>query len=959
MSLLTTKLYIPPGRPESVSRPRLIERLDAGLLRKRKLTLVSAPAGFGKTTLLSEWVTGCGRPVAWLSLDEGDNDPTRFWSYLSAALQKAQSGIGETALTMLRSTPPPAIEAILTTLINEITARSLGLVLILDDYQMIKEQSIHETLAFLLDHLPPQMHLGLATRMDPPLNIARLRIRGQMTELRADDLRFTPDEAASFLNQVMDLGLSQKDVAALEARTEGWIAGLQVAAMAMQGQDNLSGFIAAFTGSHRYILSYLVEEVLQQQPEHVWTFLLQTAILDQLSASLCDVVTGISKSAGRGDDDYSRIRRFAGSQVRRFADSSQQILEYLERNNLFVIPLDDEQRWYRYHHLFGDVLRARLEREFEAREIQTLHRRASDWYEQHGFALRGVQHALDTQDHEHAAQLIERHAEEIFQRSELNTLLEWIRALPDELVEERPLLSMIYGWVLLATGHADEAERCMHNIERAVGATADVLAADSAERRSLTPEALGALVEVTVLRISQALGQFDIPFILELTQRMLPYVDDDTRPYLYNHPADLRSVVIFDMALAYEFSGQVNAARQAFADAAELSREQRNQFILLMAMSHLAQLQVLQGQLWEAEKTYRQALQWGTEIAGPSSPIAGFAHIGLGNLSVERNELDAALTRLQEGIALLEPWRNREGLLAGYIGLARVKRAQGDWSSAFEAVDALAELCSTPDAQMVLPVVEAFRALLSIEQGNLDAAQRWAGMSGLSADGALVYLREGETLIFARALVAQGKAQGKLDDAIRLLTRLLAAAQDGERGGRVIEVLVLQAVALKAQVRQAEALAALERALVLAEPEGYARVFIDQGDVMAELLSQVDILPAYVGRLLAALENETKAKELALQSPRPEGVGSLPKGRTAEEPALPLDLDQSSLVEPLSERELELLRLIAAGMTNRTIAESLMVSVNTVKTHARSIYGKLGVRNRTQAAARARELGLI
>ena len=946
--LLKTKLYIPPVRPELVPRPHLIERLNAGL--HRKLTLISAPAGFGKTTLLSEWASQrvseatSGRSVAWVSLDEADNDPTRFWSYSFAALQKARSGIGETALTMLRSTSPPAIEAILTTLINEIVAVSQGdhegrpYVLVLDDYQMIQEQSIHETLAFLLDHLPPQMHLVIATRIDPPLNIARLRVRGQMTELRADDLRFRPAEAAFFLNQVMDLGLSQEDVAALEARTEGWIAGLQVAAMAMQGRDDLSGFVAAFTGSHRYILSYLVEEVLQRQPEDIHAFLLQTAILDRLSGSLCDAVLGISESTSQRISE-SANQQESDTLIRRHADS-QAVLELLEDTNLFIVPLDDERRWYRYHRLFGDTLRARLEREFETHEIQTLHRRASDWYEQHHFVLQGVKHALDAQDHERAAQLIERHAEEMFQRSELNTLLEWIQALPGELVEERPLLSMIYGWALLATGRADEAEQCMRYVERAVGATADVLASDSAERRALTPEALGALVEVTVLRVSQGVNRFDIPFVLELTQRVLPYVDDDTRPYLYNRPADLRPVVIFDMALAYEFSGQVDAASQAFADAAELSRERRNQFILLMAMSHLAQLQVLQGQLREAEKTYRQALQWGIEIAGPSSPIVGFAHIGLGNLSYERNELDAALTRLQEGIALLKPWRNREGLLAGYIGLARAKRAQGDWAGAFEAVDKLVGLCSTPDAQMVLAVVEAFRASLLIEQGNLDAAWQWASMSGLGADGDLVYLREGETLILAQALIAQEKVQGKLNDGIRLLTRLLAAAQDGGRGGRVIEILALQAVALKAQGKQAEAMAALERALALAEPEGYARVFIDQGEVMAALLSQVDILPAYVGRLLAALKGETKADARTTSS------------------SFVLS-PSSSLVEPLSERELELLRLLAAGMTNRAIAESLMVSVNTVKTHARNMYGKLGVRNRTQAAARARELGLV
>jgi LuxR family maltose regulon positive regulatory protein len=708
-------------------------------------------------------------------------------------------------------------------------------------------------------------------------------------------------------------------VAALAARTEGWIAGLQVAAMAMQRRDDVSGFIAAFSGGHRYILSYLVEEVLQRQREPVRTFLLQTAILDRLSGSLCDAVTDRS--------------------------DGQETLEYLEDANLFIVPLDDERRWYRYHRLFGDVLRARLEREFGAREVQTLQRQASDWYDQHGFALQAVNHALEARDHERSVDLIERHVEEIFQRCEFNTLVAWIRALPGELVAERPLLSMIYAWALLNIGHFDEVGACLRNIEQAVGARADALtqSADGAEPPSLTAEALAALVEVTVLRCNLAVLRFDIPLVLELAQRVLPFLEDDTRPYLYNPPSSLRPVVIFYMAVAHEFSAQLSAASQAFAEAAELGREQRNQFIALLAMSRLARLQVLQGQLREAEKTCQQALRWGAEMAGPSSPIVGYARIGLGNLLYERNELDAALAHLQQGIALLKPWHNLEGLVFGYIGLARTKHAQGDWGGAFAAVDELVELCSTPDAQMMSPAVETVRAALWIERGNLDAAGQWAERSGLSADGDLVYVREGETLVFARVLIAQER----LDEATRLLTRLLATAQAGGRGGRVIEILALQAVVLKAQGKMVEALAALERALALAEPEGYARVFIDEGEVMAALLSQVDILPAYVRRLLAALEGETQADVDAVRR------------RTEEEPTLSSGPDQSSLVEPLSERELELLRLIAAGLTNQAIAESLMVSVNTVKTHARNIYGKLGVHNRTQAATRARELGLL
>ena len=459
ITLLTTKLYIPPPRLNLVSRPRLIERLDGGPCRK--LTLVSAPAGYGKTTLLSEWISRRGAvtaplPVAWLSLDEHDNDPARFWTYVCAAICQALPEIGETTKAMLAATPQPATETVLTSLINKVAGQPSQVVLVLDDYQMIKAQPIHDRLGFLLDYLPSQMHLAIITRTDPPLNLARLRIQQQMTELRANDLRFTPEETATFLNQVMKLALAPTDMDRLEVRTEGWIAGLQATAMAIQNRDDVSGFIAAFTGSHRYILSYLIEEVLQRQPEHIRDFLLQTCILERLCESLCDTVCG--KTDGH------------------------EMLEWLEKVNLFVVPLDDEQQWYRYHHLFSDMLRARLKHTHSPEQIQALHRRASEWYAAHDLVSEAINHTLAAQDNELAVQLVEQHAEEVFQRYELTTLLSWIQELPSELIKSRLKLSMVHGWALLATGQTDASEECIRDIERAVGATTDELLSPSTSR---------------------------------------------------------------------------------------------------------------------------------------------------------------------------------------------------------------------------------------------------------------------------------------------------------------------------------------------------------------------------------------------------------------------------------------------------------------------------------------------
>jgi LuxR family maltose regulon positive regulatory protein len=452
--ILTTKLYIPAPRLNVVLRPRLIERLNEGL--HGKLTLISAPAGFGKTTLVSAWVAACQRPTAWLSLDEGDNDPTRFLAYLVAALHTIAPNVGEGVLAVLQSPQSPPTESILTALLNEIATIPDNFVLVLDDYHVIEATPVDTALTFLLEHLPPQMHLLIATREDPQLPLARLRARGQLTELRAADLRFTPDEAAEFLKEVMGLNLSAEEIAALETRTEGWIAGLQMAALSMQGRADATSFIKSFTGIHHFVLDYLVEEVLQRQPDRIRSFLLQTSILDRLSGPLCDAVTG--EEDGRG------------------------MLEALERGNLFVVPLDDERQWYRYHHLFADVLQARSIEE-QSNQDPPLHRRASEWYEQNGLRADAIRHALAAEDFERAAGLVELAWPAMRRSRQEATLLGWVKALPDELVRARPVLSVVYAWALLDGGELEAAEARLRNTERWLDTTADV---------SERPEALSA-----------------------------------------------------------------------------------------------------------------------------------------------------------------------------------------------------------------------------------------------------------------------------------------------------------------------------------------------------------------------------------------------------------------------------------------------------------------------------------
>lgn len=746
-ALLATKLYIPRVRAGLVPRPRLTRRLDEGL--QHKLTLVSAPAGFGKSTLMAEWAHLWAAaqpplPVAWLSLDAGDSDPVRFWAYLTEALHRVQPGTGQDMLAHLRSPQPPPIEALLSQLINDIASIPVDFALVLDDYHAISAQPIHDALAFLLQHLPPQMHLFLASRSDPPLPLARLRGRGELLELRANDLRFSTDEAAEFLNRAMGLTLSPEDIAALDAHTEGWVAGLQLAALSMQGSSDPSGLIRTFGGGHRHVLDYLAQEILDRQPEATRTFLLQTAILERLSGPLCEAVVGV------GD--------------------GQATLERLEQANLFIVPLDQERRWYRYHHLFAEFLRNRLA-QTQPDAAPGLHRRASAWHAQHGLLTEAVDHALAARAFDEAADLIERAAEDAFRQSELSTLRRWIEALPAG-VRARPRLAMIQAWTLLATGSFEAVELLLQGIERGLrdAGTGD--------------EVRGALGEVAVARAVMAMNGLKLQETVALCQQARSYLAGLERG-LFNSALALRGAAAFELGLAHEFSGEVPAASEAFGEAAELSRQAGNLHIAPMALSRLANLQVVCGQLRRAAKTYQQALRLTQEMTERPSPMSGQVFAGFGDLCREQNDLEAARHYLERGIELGHQWANVETLAGGYIGLARLRQACGDTQSGLQALDELATIVERPQVPWMPPLIQACRVRLWAALGRLDELAHWLQTHGFATDDAPSVLREVEHIALARALMALDRRR----EALALLGHLRQAAVAGGRQGHAIEIL--------------------------------------------------------------------------------------------------------------------------------------------------------------------------
>jgi len=913
--ILATKLYIPPPRPKVVLRPRLIERMNDGLRSGHKLTLISASAGFGKTTLVSEWVASCERPVAWLSLDEGDNDPTRFLTYLIAALQTiAQSKVegvaaklGEGVLGALQSPQPPSIESILTALINEITTIPDNFIFVLDDYHIIDSKPVDNALTFLIDHLPPQMHLVITTREDPDLPLARLRARAQLTELRATDLRFTPTEAAEFLNQAMGLQLSAEDIAALEARTEGWITGLQLAALALQGSLSMQGrpdtsrFIQSFTGSHHFILDYLVEEVLQRQPEHVRNFLLQTAILDRLSGSLCDAVT--AQDGGRG------------------------MLETLERGNLFVVPLDDQRQWYRYHHLFADVLQAHLI-EAQPEQVSSLHQRASAWYEQNGLPPDAIRHALAAEDFERAAGLIELAKPAMDLSYQSSTWLGWVKALPDVLIRTRPVLIVGYAWALLDGGELEASEAHLQDAERWLDVPTDkMVVVDKEQFRSLP-------ASIATARAYRSLALGDVPGTVKYAQQALELTPEDDQ-VRYMQATSL-------LGLAQYTSGNLQAAERSLADFHTNLRKTGEIPTMVGITFLLADIRVALGRLHEAETSYLQSIRLATSQGEPMPLGTADLYRGLGEFYVERGDLEAAAQHLLTSQKLGEQTATTDWLHRLCVSQARLKEAQGDLDGALALLDEAERVYVRAPLPDVHPVA-ALKARVWLKQGGLAEAQRWAREQGLSADDDIRYTHEFEHITLARVLIAVGKSDreaGSLDEATRLLGRLLQAAEAGGRMGSVIEILVAQALALQTQGNVSQALASVERALALAEPEGYVRIFVDEGEAMRVLIEKQSRnrdhpLSGYADKLLAAFTQPVAAPKSAIIH------------------------QKSDMIEPLSNRELEVLKLLRSELSGPEIAQQLIVSLHTLRTHTNNIFNKLGVNNRRAAVRRAEELDLL
>ncbi len=908
--ILATKLYIPQPQPRIVHRPRLIERLNEGM--NSRLTLICAPAGFGKSTLIGEWVTGTERPAAWLSLDEGDNDPTRFLAYLIAALQTVEADIGEGVLGMLGSPQPPPTESVLTILLNEIATVPDNFVLVLDDYHAIDARSVDDALTFLLDHLPPRMHLVIATREDPHLPLARLRGRGQLSELRAADLRFTTFEAAEFLDGVMGLSLSEVDIAALETRTEGWIAGLQLAALSMRGREDVPGFIRAFAGDNRYILDYLVEEVLQRQPERVRNFLLQTSILDRLSGPLCDAVTG--------------------------QEEGNALLEALERGNLFVIPLDDKRHRYRYHHLFADVLYAHLMAE-QLDRVAMLHQRASAWYEQNGSAVDAIRHALAAEDFARAADLVELAVPEMRRSRQEATLLGWLKALPDGLVQCRPVLSAVYAHVLLAGGELDGVETRLRDAERWLP-TADTRPHPESSRPSaamvvVDEEAFRRLPgEIAVARAGQALARGDVPATVTYARRVLDLVPLD------DHFG--RGAAAAFLGLASWASGDLEAAYRTYADGMASLQKAGNISDAINGAITLAAIRIAQGRLRQAMRTYEQALQLATEHGDPVMRGTADMYVGMSELHREHDNLHAATQHLLRSKEQGEHTGFPQNRYRWRVAMARIREVQGDLDGALDLLDEAERLYMSDFSPNVRPIA-ALKARVWVAQGRLGEALDLAREQGLSAHDDLGYLREFEHITLARVLLARYKSdqeERSIHEAMGLLERLLKAAEAGGRMGSVIEILVLQALVHEAQGDDPTALVSLERALTLAEPEGYVRIFVDEGIPMARLLYDAlsdKVEPEYIRWLLAAF----------------------PVAEPEQTTSSQLRGTNSEMVEPLSERELEVLQLIAEGLTNQEIATRLYLSLHTVKVHTRNIFTKLAVKNRTLAVARGRALGIL
>lgn len=892
--IIKTKINPPTFKRNLVLRNRITAGLSEGIQRGRILTLVSAPAGFGKTTLVGEWINGSDIPTAWISLDESDSNPVRFLTYLVAALQTLIAGVGDSVLAALQSSQPVSPKELLITLLNELDSTEDNFLLVLDDYHAIDSNAVDELLTFFVEHMPSSMHLVITTREDPALPLARLRARNQLTEVRAADLRFTEREAADFLNQVMGLNLSAEDIAVLETRTEGWIAGLQLAALSMQGKADTSEFIRSFSGANQFVLDYLLEEVLHKQPEALQGFLLSTSILNRLNGSLCDAL-------------------FQGENI-----SAQEMLEALERDNLFVIPLDNERRWYRYHHLFRDLLRQRLSQKHGRDEIAEMHIRASEWFEREGDIGEAFHHAISAADVERAARLLESNWLGMDETFQTGTWLGWVNQLPVSVRRLRPVLLTQMGWAHMDAGNPEASESCLQEADASLKNPLEALVIVEAEQFRALP------ARIAIARAFNASVQGRFADTLRYAETALDLIPDD-QPFLQAQAASLLSTSNWA-------TGDLETANEYMSDFVNASLNAGNIMFAIASSFSKATILVIQGRLRDAMPVYHSAL----ELAATHG-VEDFTaqhHLGLGLLYYEMGEDERAAPHLQKAFALGDQTSTVDWAYNKRCAQAYLKESEGDLDAALHLWDEAARAYVRTPIPDLRPV-EAMKAHIYLRQNRIDKAQAWAHKSGLSLHSAPDYLHEFGRLILAKIILADSPNKQQIMDVLKMLDGQLKLAQKQNRLRSQIEILSLQAFTHQTVGENAQAASALEQALQLAEPEGYLRFFIDTDKPITELLSKIKVgyLQNYTKRILAKLvpQNDIQPSSFIIQP----------------------------LIDPLSERELEVLRLIAQGLSNQEITQKLVVALSTVKGHNLRIFAKLQAKSRTEAVARARELGLI
>ena len=897
--MLGTKLHVPATRRPLVARPRLTELVRSGASEVPRLVLISAPAGFGKTTLLSQWLSptrpgGQAPRVAWLSLDEGDNDLRRLLAHLVGALETSGLEVGAQTTARLESTHELSTETILTDLVNDVDLMAEETVVALDDYHVIDNAAVHEATSFLLEHLPRHVGLAIATRADPPLPLARLRSRADLVEVRAADLRFTPGESEAFFNELMGLDLSPDDILALDARTEGWPAGLQLAALSMRGRDDTSGFIDAFAGSHRFVLDYLVEEVLRRQSDRVADFLMATAVLDQMTGSLCDALTG--------------------------SDDGSAMLEELERSNLFVVPLDDQRTWYRYHHLFAEALRARLFGEHPGRAL-ALHGTASQWYADHGMLENAVHHALAGRQVGRAADLVEAALPELRRGRHNRVLRSWLGALPESEVRTRPVLSASMAWTRLVAGDPDGVEGWLGDAERAFKALPLDAPMASDELRTLP-------AWISIYRAAAAQARDDVTGTAAHARHALELAGPE------DHLA-IAGAAGF-LGLSAWGAGDLETAVETYSETVRSLHAAGHIADELGSTVVHAQMWMIRGQPRMARRLYERALRTAQQDPGAASTTLGDLHVGYSEVLLEQSDLEAAAHHLQTSKELGEGASFLENRHRWYVAMAGLRGAQGHHETAVELLDQAESMYLRGFFPDVRPI-PAMRALIHIGQGLVDEAWDWASEHQVTAVTEPTYLNEFNLLTLARLLVATARSEGKSTDVPGMMPTLVRLLEEAEAGGRVrsvVEILVTRALVLESLHNRVEALDSLARALTVGVPAGLLRPFLDAGEPLQSLLGEVGRRPA-TREYVQALRAAGSAATVILTTTDGPSQGTL------------------------SDRELEVLRLLATPLSGPEIARQLFVSINTLRTHTKRIFTKLDVNTRAAAVSRAADLGLL